>query len=850
MSHRSPTQRSRRPGARRTLARVATLTTALGIAASAHAQPPPPRATDGVTIPGKSLVTTDDASATMYNPANLAFMPGVEARFMGVHTGNEARFVPRGYAMDIGVPFWMLGMGLRVDWVRPSLGAPPPYAFMGRRNSFQWVRWGAALRLGEWAALGSTLAWSDADSPSLDDLFSATAGLALRPSRFVSAGAVLRDYNTPQNDAGFFVDRSVDFGVAVRPIDGRRLLEIAFETSYRSDAEQWVPQVSGSVGIPHVGRLRGGVQMLDPGTANVLASVGLELDWGGMELSGGMMAGSALTLEGTGMYAGGAIRGFVEEDGLPLPPRVVRLRFEKTPKLRQHTRLLHQLWRLAADDDVKGVLIELRASPAKSLALTEELADALWLMRKRGKQVLCHLEDADGRSLYLCAAANRIGINPMGGTRFAGLATRYFYFGGLLDKLGVRADFVRIGDHKLAAEAYTLEGGTSTARRDHQQLLQELEEIYLRGIAKGRPVDFATARQRVHAGPYLSSEARDAGLVDTLVYEDEIDRFVQETFGGPVLIEDLALPKQRAPYWGEPRKVAIVYLHGDMVDGKSMRIPFLGLRMAGSYTVADALKQARQDPTVQAVVLRIETGGGSSLAADVILREATLLAKAKPLIVSMGSKAASAGYYAAVAAEEIWANRSTITGSIGIYYPKVDVTGLLEKLGIRSEHFRTGPRANLESLFRPFTDDERKTFGVKVKQLYDLFVGRVAEHRPLSVEQVDAVGRGRVFTGRQARQNKLVDRVGGLRQALARARRLGGLPKNAAVVELPEEDPTLFEMVMNAAGVPGASADDESPLGTAWVPPPMMEVARALVPFVFFEPHKPLARIELSVDGP
>lgn len=851
MSQRSAKASPRRSELVSGLLCAACATAALAATSPAHGQPLPPRASDGITIPGKSLVTTDDASATMYNPANLAFLPGLEGRFLGVHTGNEARFVPRGYAMDIGVPFWLFGMGLRVDWVRPSLGAPPPYAYMGQRNSFQWVRWGAAVRLGEWAALGSTLAWSDAEARPLDDLFSASAGLSLRPSRFVSGAVVLRDYNEPQNDAGFRIDRSVDFGAAIRPIDGRQLLELAFETSYRTAAERWVPQASASVGIPHVGRLRGGVQMLDPETANVVASVGLELNWGGMQLSGGLLAGSALTLEGTGMYAGGAVRSFEEENSLPLPSRVVRLRIEQTPKLRRHTALLRQLWRLADDGEVKGVLLELRASPASSLALTEELADALWLLRARGKKVICHLEDADGRSLYLCAAANRIGINPAGGTRFAGLASRYLYFGGLLDKLGVQADFVRIGDHKLAAETFALEGSTPTGRQDHQALLRAIEDVYLQGIARGRPMDLAKARQRIAGGPYLASEARQAGLVDRLVYEDEIDRFVEETFDGPVLMEDLRQPSRRDPYWGEPRKIAIVYLHGAMIDGKSVRIPFLGIRLAGSYTVADALRRAREDPSVQAVVFRIESGGGSSLAADVILREAKLLADEKPLVVSMGSRAASGGYYAAVAGESIYANRSSLTGSIGIFYGKVDVTGLLRKLGIHTEQFRTGPRADLESLFRPFTDQERKALGTKVKQFYDLFVGRVAEHRPLSPAEVDAVARGRVFIGTQAQQQQLVDRIGGLRQAIGHARRLAGLPRDTTIVELPEEDTTLLEWVMQAAGVPGVtSAEPSATSPTAWMPPPLLDVARALVPFVIFEPHKPLARIELDVQGP
>ncbi len=168
------------------------------------------------------------------------------------------------------------------------------------------------------------------------------------------------------------------------------------------------------------------------------------------------------------------------------------------------------------------------------------------------------------------------------------------------------------------------------------------------------------------------------------------------------LVEDRAIP--RAPdAWGHEPKVALIYLNGDMVDGESQFIPLVNIKLAGSHTIARALKRAREDESVKAVVFRIETGGGSSLAADVILREAQLTAKVKPLIVSMGTSAASGGYYASVGGREIFANPATLTGSIGIFYGKADVVGLLDKLGVRMDQYRSAPRADAESFYRPFT---------------------------------------------------------------------------------------------------------------------------------------------------
>jgi protease-4 len=287
-----------------------------------------------------------------------------------------------------------------------------------------------------------------------------------------------------------------------------------------------------------------------------------------------------------------------------------------------------------------------------------------------------------------------------------------------------------------------------------------------------------------------------------------------------------------------------VYLNGDMIDGESQFIPFINIKLAGSYTIARALKRAREDDSVKAVVFRVETGGGSSLAADVILRESILTAKRKPFIVSMGTSAASGGYYASVGAREIFANRATATGSIGIFYGKADVVGLLDKLGVRMEQFRSAPRADAESIFRPFTDDEKQVLGVKVKQFYDLFVARVAEGRHMTPEAVDAVARGKVWTGQQAVGKGLVDHLGGLREALAEARKLGGLSADSPIAEWPEEDDSLLGVILDLLGIHFTAEH----LGAS-LPAALLPFARLLTPFLVFEPNKPLARAEFVEEA-
>jgi protease IV len=822
------------------LAMVATLTS------SEASSQTPPRATDGVTVPYRSVSSTDDASSVFVNPANLAFGPGPEARVTIVYTPDGAPIPLRGYSLDLGLPFWFLATGLRVDWMDPPSGAGSPVTGGAIGERYNWIRWANAVRLGDIAALGTSLAWSSADSPELHGMFSATSALTIRPNRFMSVAAVARDWNSPQSDGGLEVRPSVDLAASFRPVGGRRVLELGLEGSYRALDQSWVPSANAAVDIPYVGRLKLGATLLDPGEGQVVVASGLEVNLDSLQLTGGTVFGNALGTEGTGFIAGAAIRSFREEPRVPMASMVARLRIESTPGVRDHTRVLRMLWKLADDDEVDGLVLVLRSSPASSLAHAEELVDALKLLRSRGKKVLCHLEDGTGTALFVCSAADRIAMNPAGGLRFAGLSTRYLYFGGLLDKLGVRADFVRIGSHKLAPEQFT-DGSTAVGRSDHRALLSAYEDVYLAEIGRGRGMSREEAKKTIAAGPFIATEARDHRLVDQLVYDDEINRYTEEMFGERVKVRDLEFPSVAPEHWRAPPKIAVVYLHGDMIDGNSQRIPVLNIRLAGSYTIAKALKAAREDSSVKAVVFRIETGGGSSLAADVILREAILTAKAKPLIVSMGSRAASGGYYAAVAGNPIMANRATVTGSIGIFYGKVDVVQLLDKLGVRSESLRTAPRADAESLFRPFTDQEHAELGRKVKQFYDLFIGRVAEGRKMSVEEVHAIAQGRVWTGDQARARGLVDEIGGLRQALARARKLGGLPDDAPIVELPEVSKSLFETVLEIVGVPSLKAD-AAVLG--WVPPPLMDVARALAPFVVHRPSRPLARMDLLITEP
>ncbi len=821
-------------------ARVA-LALLLAISATSGAEvsaAPPISISDSLPIPGRSLAATDDATAVALNPANVAFLPAPELRWMFTYTGDHADLPARGHAIDLAAPLWFLGGGLRVELHNPPLEAPAPFV-----NEYQWVRAAVAGRLDHWLALGLGLGWSISDVPQLDGQFSMSAGFTLRPTEWLSWSGVARDFNAPvSRDEVTSSFRSWDTGLTFRPVTGLRDFELSVEGRFFDQLGEGSLKSGVGVDIPF-GRLRGDVRLheLDFDDPKLTVTAGLDVNWGPAQLAAGSLFGNGIGLADSGFYVGAALRGY-REAGIPLPKRVARIDINETPGTRGHVRLLRRLWALAENDEVDGVLLVLKDEPSASLAHAEELGDAIRTLKAHGKKVACHLEDAGGRSLFACSQADRIGINPAGGLRFSGFSSRYFYFGGTLDKLGVKADFVRIGPHKSAAEQLTKTGATHVARADHQDLVDQYESMFVHDVGGGRKIPASLLRERLKQGPFLAKEARQAGLVDNLVYPDELGRFMKEVMGGDVAIVK-SLPFSNAPKrWSSDDKIALIYLAGDMVDGESQTIPLINIRLAGSRTIGGALKQARDDASIKAVVFRIETGGGSSLAADVILREAQLLAKKKPVVVSMGSAAASGGYYAAMGGGTVMANRATVTGSIGIFYGKVDVTGLLGKLGVGTDVSRSSSRADAESFFRPFTDEERAVLTGKVKSFYDVFIARVVEGRKMTAADVDAVARGRVWTGAQAKQHKLVDKVGGLREAFEEARSLARLRDDVAVVELPEEDDSLLGFLLKLVGLTSAQPG-------FFLPPALFDVARALSPFLVYDSSIPLARVELFEEG-
>src|SRR5579872_5309887 len=673
---------------------------------SAARADPLPTSAAHVPTPGRGVAADETADAIVTNPANLAWLPATELRWTWARCPDDAVTLGCGHAWEVAAPlFFGLSTGLRIDLVQPPWGAADSdgAGFPYRGADYVWATWGLAGRLGDSLSFGLSLERSYSQNGYVDGLFGITAALSWRPYTHFGFAAVARDFNRPSptvlpaishstTDPLPVLDGRYAIAAAFRPT-GRRNVEIGLEAEYweagGGPGAEWIPRGTVGVDIPGFGRAFGSIEashLPNDTKRGVLGTAGLELHYEGLSVGGGALFGSGISAPGSSdaaaPYVSVAISGYTQP-GLPRPSRAVWLRLEDTPTTREHVALLRRLWWLATEADVAAVTLVLRTEPASSYAHAEELADAIRLLRARGKKVLCSLEDAGPKAVYVCASADRTVVTPSGGVRYAGLRSQYIYLKGLLDKIGVRAEFVRIGPHKTAPEQFTNEHAGPVAAEDHIDVLRQQEAVFVRNLSLYRHMTEERVIEVTKNGPFVATEARDAGFVDAFAYDDELEHATQELVGRSVAYVKYA-DETRAPsaFAGPRGKVAILYMDGDIVDGRSQHIPLVDMRLVGSYSMAETIKRLREDHAVRAVVLRIESPGGSSLASDVMWRELVLLGKVKPLIVSMGAVAASGGYYVASASRNIFALPLTITGSIGVFYGKADVSGLLDKIGV------------------------------------------------------------------------------------------------------------------------------------------------------------------------
>jgi len=618
-------------------------------------------------------------------------------------------------------------------------------------------------------------------------------GVTLRPASWLSIAGALRDLAPMDGHDGRY-SPIVVAGIGLRPF-GRRF-SLAFDWRYEL-ADAPYPRGAPAYHYQVAAQFEpvDGVQIFATLDEEMAVGAGVALVFGA-----GWVGGQArVETRDSPNLAGWTASVGVSSDRPPTRLELTRSiaqfdlrRFQENPTVNplfprrgstSFADLLESLRRVEADRSVSAVLLRLDGYGG-GLARTEEIRAEIQRLREAGKPVYAYLAAGGGNvDYYLASACDEIWMHPGAVLTLTGLSTRLTFFRGSLDKLGVEAQFSRIGIYKSSPEQYTETEPTAPNLEARNALLDDRYDRWLDAIAEGRGVDVTHIEQLVDDGPFPARLARDNGLVDDLIYADEVLDRAKEAMGRKRAAVRKPLKEEAAPvHWRSPWSVAVIHIDGLINTGSSGRLPFGLLEIAGSDTTVKAIRRARESRDIAAIVLRVDSPGGSAFASEEIWREVQRTRGEKPVVVSMASLAASGGYYVSCAADRIVANPSTLTGSIGVYSGKVSLAGLYDKIGITSYPLRRGEHAGLYDLAEPWSPSEYRAVERIVDHLYADFIEHVREGRGMdSVDDVDLVARGRVWTGAQALDAGLVDELGGLMRAVDLAREMADIPPQASV---------------------------------------------------------------------
>ncbi|HEX6622278.1 MAG TPA: signal peptide peptidase SppA, partial [Pyrinomonadaceae bacterium] len=463
------------------------------------------------------------------------------------------------------------------------------------------------------------------------------------------------------------------------------------------------------------------------------------------------------------------------------------------------TSLLTQLKKAKADKRIAAVLLDV-GFVETGWAKAGEVRDAVADFRASGKPIYAYMEVGSDKELYVASAAERVYVAPTGDLFVNGLAAEAMYFRGTFDKLGIYWDSYQIGKYKSSPEHFTRKEMSDGEKEQLNELLDDIFNRYVQTIAEARKKSVEDVRALIDAAPHGARDAERAGLIDKAAYREEVEQELKTRLGYK---EDEKLRKVSGHDYRNIRpeslglnqgeKIAVIFAAGPINLGSSHDGEFGGEQMIGSDTVVKAINDARDDKSVKAIVLRVDSPGGSIYPSDFIWKAVEEAKKKKPVVVSMSDVAASGGYYISMGANKIVAEPLTITGSIGIYAYKPVVKEFYDWVGVTSQYLTRGKNAGLFRETERFTDEERQSFENLLKRsYYNEFIPKAAQGRGRDAEYIDSVGQGRVWTGLRAKEKGLVDELGGLDKAVEVAKELAKIPADKGVRRVVYPAPRSF----------------------------------------------------------
>ena len=682
-----------------------------------------------------SISTTDDGLAIFANPAGLGTGHGADFHYL-----YNFRRVPWS---DIAVnnTFVLNLGGLGFFW------EPRP------------TRYGIGLGAGGRSVLAGVRYVHDSRGTW-------DAGAMVRSTRWLSLGAVWTDFN---RDWG-----RLQVGAAIRPV-GRRLTLFGETYLVTPVRPTWGIEAEPIDGLSLAGRVLPGENLK---TTDFTVGVVVGLGRAGIGAVGTRRAGEVGgMLRVSSQYRPTFLprrRGYLElKLAEPVVDQKPGFSLSGIGRSRLTWDLLDLVEKAADDPSIRALVLEIDGA-SMSFAQAQELRGGLARFKAKGKKVFVYAPGPGMVGYYIASVADRIISHPLGEVMIPGVSGQALFLKGTLEKLGIDFEYTRHGKYKSAVETFSEDSLSPPNREQLQALVDAVYDEFVATVSAARGMSRETLEARIGQGYFMARQAARAGLVDTFCYRDELDSILKNDLTGLRRVSEadfLELAQGRqAPEWQERPAVAIVYAAGSIVQGESGTDFLSGSLSMGANTIVRAIRAAKKDKRVKAIVLRIDSPGGDGYASDLIWREIELARKRKPVVASMGGVAGSGGYYIACNSKRVFALPTTLTGSIGVYGMKFVTEGLYNKLGAKRQTIKRGERADATGDARPYTPGEDSLIQEIVDEFYRQFVQKVADGRNLTYARVDSVGQGRVWSGRDAVAAGIVDTLGGFMQAVEYAK--------------------------------------------------------------------------------
>lgn len=786
-----------------------------------------------------SSAFSDEATSLTINPAGLGRVGRLNAWYL--HERSNVRIMDNDGVWFATSVADLVGLGLGFEWLRPGpgLGAERAKTLLGFSVGPQQL------------SAGLTVNWFTGGDPQA--LTSLDVGVQSRPVRWLSLGAFVRNLNTPSN-AATQLNREWTIGVGLRPFGERVTLGVDWV------APEKTPLANSRLQYTLQARVFGGIRLLAgfshgfaPGQS-LYAHGGLGIDLENVGYTQGVAYGdgqfnwqfaarlsmdkeksvipqrkiAVIGLGGLGNSGGGltvgSLLGIADED--------------------RYLRFLRFLDKAASDPELEGVVLKVEGADV-GLARADEVRSAIIKLRAAGKKVYAYALAMGDNEYLMVSACDAIYAAPEAMMLVDGLRSSVTFFGGTARRFGVEIDVARVGDYKNFPDQFTRVDMSDAQRETINAYLDTNQKIVAARIKESRGLENDAWQQIVDEGLKPPKRAVQLRQIDGLLTPQQFDEFIGEHLAGARISRGYRPFDTRDGRWGSQKAIAVIPVLGSIGGGQNSSNPITG-ESAGAESFIQSINAAAEDSNVVAIVVRVDSGGGDALASDLMYRAVLEAKKKKPVIASMGDVAASGGYYVAMGAQEIFASPTTLTGSIGVFYVKPAIKKLAEEYGVNQVNLARGKLSGLTDNYEPWSADQRAAAQKWIDDFYDSFITEVASSRNLKKEDVDKVARGRVWSGEDAKARGLVDRMGGLMDAIALAKELSGYQGELAIT-IVQPSSSLLGSVLGAT-VPDAILERPAP-GQLTLPPGLQSLAEQLGHAAWIlERPRVQARLEYSVE--